>query len=219
MSGGPLHHQARLFGLLLGRLDRGVERLAVAAAHASAFRQTDLGVDVVPMLVDQVFDAGSGGGFLAGLRDKDHVAIERDMETLQHHHRHEVGQQIALVVQRAAAVDIAALAGGAEGREDPFGSIDPDRVAVAHDQQRPLGSVAFQPGNQVGAGRVLGDKHRGDAFRVQNLLDVLGDFGFIAGRVGAVDAHQSLEVAHGLFVDLRPVGSLGKSGQGGPKRE
>ena len=155
---------------------------------------------------------GAGGGFLAGFRDEDHVAVERHMRPLQQQHGHHGRHEVALVVQRAAAVDVAALARGAERRKGPLGGVHADRVAVAHDQQRPLGTVALQPGDQIGAGRILGrDDHR-NAFGFEDLLDVLDDLGLVARRIGGVDADQRLEMAHGLVVDFGPIGCLSSCG-------
>ena len=60
--------------------------------------------------VYQVFDAGSGGRFLAGFGREDHVAIQSDVAALQQQHRHHAGGHLPLVVERAASVDVAAIA-------------------------------------------------------------------------------------------------------------
>ena len=61
---------------------------------------------------------------------------------------------------------------------------------------------------RVGARRVLGYHHHLDAVGLQRFLDVLGYARFVAGRIGAIDLNQRLEMAHGFVVDFRPIGCL-----------
>ena len=87
---------------------------------------------------------------------------------------------------------------------------------MPHDQQRPLGPVAFQPRDQIGARRVFRDQLDLDAFGVEYLLYVLGNLGFVARRIGAVDPHQRLEMAHGFVVHFGPIGRL-SAGRSAPQ--
>jgi len=50
-----------------------------------------------------------GGALLARLGQEDHVAVERGAGALQHQHQHQAGDEVVLVVDRAAAVDVAAV--------------------------------------------------------------------------------------------------------------
>ena len=59
-----------------------------------------------------------------------------------------------LIVIRAAAVNDAVLADGAEGVGGPLLLLHADDVGVAHDQEGPLGAGAFDARHQVGARRV-----------------------------------------------------------------
>ena len=57
--------------------------------------------------------------------------------------------EVVLVVDGAAAVDVAAVARGAERRVLPLRRVDVHDVACAHEQQRPLAAVAFEPRDDV----------------------------------------------------------------------
>ena len=81
---------------------------------AAALGEAVLRVDRVEVLVDHELRADFGRAFLARLGQEDHVAIERGVRALQHQHQHQAGDQVVLVVDRAAAVDVAAGDVGAE---------------------------------------------------------------------------------------------------------
>src|SRR5258708_1448937 len=102
---------------------------------------------------------------------------------------------------------------GAEGWKDPFRRVYFYRVAVTHDEQRSFRTVALQPGNDVGASRVLRGQGDRNALSLQHFLQIIGNASFIPGRICAVDLYQSLEMAQGFAVDFCPVGSLGGSGE------
>ena len=53
--------------------------------------------------------------FLARFGEEDDVAVERHIQPLEHQHRHQRGGDVVLVVDGAAAVDVAAIARRAEG--------------------------------------------------------------------------------------------------------
>ena len=82
---------------------------------------------------------------------------------------------------------------------------------MAHDQQRAFRSVALQSGDNIRARRIFRDDYIGDAFVVEDLLQIIDDPRLVAGRVGGIDAHKCLEVAHRFVVDFGPVGSLRRS--------
>ena len=62
----------------------------------------------------------------------------------------------------------------------PLRFVDGDGVAVAHDQQRPLPAVAFQPRDQVGPLRIGADDRRRNPFLLEHALDVSGDDDLVA---------------------------------------
>ncbi len=97
----------------------------------------------------------------------------------------------ALVVRGAAAVDVAVLDRPAERIERPFLALDADDVGVAHEQERALLPVAFQPGDEVraSAGLPLEDLRRDPLF-VENLLDERVGLRLVARRIARVDLHE-----------------------------
>ena len=198
-------HQLDAARDLLQRLHRRVLHLAADADDAAAFGNAVLGVDQRELLLHQVADADAGAAFLAGFRDEDHVARERHVQPLQQQHRHQRRGEVVLVIDRAAAVDVAAVAGRAQRRELPLRVVGRHHVAVAHDEQRPLAAVALQPGDEVGPFRIGADDLRRDAFLLEHLLEVLDQHGFVAGRIAGVDAQHRLVVLHRLVLQFRPV--------------
>ena len=81
--------------------------------------------------------------------EEDDVAVERDVLPLEHQHHHQPGDEVVLVVHRAAAVDVAAVASRAERRMRPLLRVDVDDVGVAHDEERPLPATALEAGDDV----------------------------------------------------------------------
>ena len=74
------------------------------------------------MIADQIPDAEARRAFLACLGHEDHVAVELRAGTLKQDGGHHGGEQIALVVDDAAAVYITADARAAKRRNGPLGS-------------------------------------------------------------------------------------------------
>ena len=90
------------------------------ARDAAALGEAVLGIHSAKWSRDDEVDADAGAALLAGLREKDDVAIERHVLPLQQQHRHQRRRQIVLVVHGASAVDVAAVACRAERRERPL---------------------------------------------------------------------------------------------------
>jgi hypothetical protein len=104
-----------------------------------------------------------------------HVAIESDLRPLQQEHSHQPGRHVVLVVDGAAAVDIAVFAGGAEGWVLPLRRVDGDDVAVTHDEERPLAPVTLQPRHHVRARGIFGEDLRVDPRAAEHVLQIVGD--------------------------------------------
>ena len=83
--------------------------LAARPHHPAALGQAELGVDGVEVVVDHELRADVGRAFLARLGQQDDVAVERGVGALQLQDQHQPGDEVVLVVDRAAAVDIAAV--------------------------------------------------------------------------------------------------------------
>ena len=193
---------------LLERRDPGVLHAAADARDAAALGVAVLRLDLGIVLVDHELNADPRAAFLSRFRQEDHVAIERDVQPLQLEHHHQRRGQVVLVVDRAAAIDPAAVARGAERRELPFRRIDVDDVAVADDEERPLAAVALQSSDHVGPVRLEREELRRNAFLVEHLLDVLRGGQLLARRIAGVEPQQRLVVAHRLFFERRPVRRL-----------
>ena len=201
-----MRHQFDAAWNFLQRLDGGVLGDAADADGAAALGQAILGLDLRVVLADHVLDAEVGVALFARLGQKDDVAVERHVEPLQQQHRHQPAGEVVLVVDRAARVDPAAVARGAERRELPLRLVDGDDVAVPHDQQRLLLAVALQPRDDVGALRVEREDLRRDAGLVEHAFEILGDDVLVAGRVARVEAQHRLELLHHLRLERLPVG-------------
>ena len=189
---------------LLSRLDLHVLELTLLADAVAALGQAVFGVDFGPVLRDHEADADPRVPFFARFGEKDHVAVERDVEPLQRQHRHDSRGQVVLVVDRSTSVDVAAGALGAEWSVLPFRRVDSDGVEVTHDEQRTLSSVALEPRDHVRPIGIGCENLRGNAVVVEDFLDVLGRGALLRG---GVEAHQRLIVTKRFFFDLRPVGS------------
>ena len=206
-------------GNLLERLDRCELDLTARPRHAPAFGEAVLGVDLREMLAGHELDADARRTLLAGLGEKDDVAIERHVLPLEHEHHHEAGDEIVLVVHRPTAVDIPAVARGAEGRMGPLLRIDVDDIGVPHDEERTLLATALEAGDHVGTARLEGQDLGGDAVRLEHLLQILGRRLLVAGRIGRVHAHERLKMPERFFVELRGVGWRWRLSGGGGDRE
>ena len=135
-----------------------------------------------------------GGAFFTRLRQEDDVAVERDVAALQLQHHHQRGGEVVLVVHRAAPVDVAAVAVGAERAVLPLLRVHVDGVEVADDEQRPLPARSLEPRHDVRAVGVGGQQLHRNALGLEHLLHVVGRRLLHAGRVARVDPDQRLEV-------------------------
>ena len=134
---------------LLRRLHRGEPDLSAFARHATAFGEAILGLDIGEVLLDHEVDADARRSLFPRFREEDHVAIKRDVEPLEQQHDHQRRRQVVLVVDRAAPVDVAAVAGGAERPMRPLRRIDVDDIGVAHEEQRALRAVPLEASHEV----------------------------------------------------------------------
>ncbi len=205
VAGDAVRHQLDAARNLLERLDRRVLGDAADPDRAAALGEAVLGLDLRIVLAHHELHAEVRAALFAGLRQEDDVAIERHVEPLQQQHRHQPAGEVVLVVDRAAGVDPAAVAGRAERRKLPLRLVDGDHVAVSHDQQRLLLAVALQPRDHVGALGVEREDLRRDAGLVEHAFEVLGDDVLVAGRVARVEAQHRLELLHHLRLERLPV--------------
>ena len=194
MAGRTGHDELHRARLLLGRADVGLLHLAARPHHPAAFGQAELGVDRVEVAVDHELRAHVGGAFFTGLGQQDHVAVERRVRALQLQDQHQAGDQVVLVIDCAAAVHVAAVDGGAEGREGPLLGVDGDHVGVAEHQDRLLLAVPFHAHDQVRPRGVFREHLIRNAFGVEHLLQVLHRPDLVARRAAGVALQQRLEM-------------------------
>jgi hypothetical protein len=202
-------HAARRHGdrarNLLDGLDRRKFDNPARTSHAAAFGKAEFRIDRVEVLVGDELDAKTGAAFFAGLEQQDHIAIERHIQAFERQHHHQGRDDVVLVVNCSASVDVAAILGAAEWRMGPLLRIDVDGIGVRHQQQGLLLAAAFQPSDEVRTMRFLGKHLDRNAFGFEHLLQVIGDRFLVAGRIGGVHLDDRLEVLQGLGLHRRPV--------------
>jgi hypothetical protein len=84
---------------------------------------------------------------------------------------------------------------------------------VRHDQQRLPAAAPLQARDQVGAVRLELERLGRDAFLLELFLHVGRHAGFVARRVGGIDAEHGLVVAHHLVFKGRGLGTDRSRGQ------
>src|SRR5215471_17556627 len=108
MSGSALGGHANPHRSLLGDRDRVVTMMPWRLLYSSALVEQVSGVRVHPLfVVDEPFGAVASALLLIGGGDEDDVAIEQDARALDREHRHHLDHARTLVVDRAAAPDVA----------------------------------------------------------------------------------------------------------------
>ena len=163
----PLRDELDAARNLLGRLTRSRNCASPPIARdAAAFGEAVLGVDLVEVLRDHELDAEVAS--CPSSPDSARKMTSRSSGTFSRFSSSIVisaGGEVVLVVDRAAAVDVAAVARRAERRELPLRRVDGDVVGVPHDEQRPLLAVALQPRDDVRAVGIEGEELRTECLR------------------------------------------------------
>ena len=93
----------------------------------------------------------------------------------------------------------------ANGSDRPFVALDADHVGVAHDDDGPLGAVALDARDEIGAIWIEREDLVGNARAVENRLEIIHGLGFVARGIAGVDADQRREVIHGFRFELGPI--------------
>src|SRR5688500_53350 len=101
MSGRAPSYQTSAVGHLLAGLNAGITDLAATTVNAAAFSKTDLRLNLVPMLIHEILDPDARRSLFTRLGHKDHVPVERYVQTLEHQHDHERGCQVVLIIYGA----------------------------------------------------------------------------------------------------------------------
>jgi hypothetical protein len=215
--GSTRHHVVRH---LLGRLDVDGADLPVHHPDAPALVQRELGVaDERAVVLDHPVDAHGGPALLARRPEEDDVAVQAVALGGQLNEGRQRGGEHPLVVDGAAAVQVAFAEGGLEGVRLPLAGVGAHHVHVAHHQHRLLPRVpGAEARDEVGARAVGGNAqhvrfHAGDA--AEHRIEVQRRRQLVAGRVLRVDADEVLQVRQRGGLRLRAAEPRGGGGAHG----
>ena len=129
-------------------LDHG--HASVFKLRRSAFRDCELGVDLIEMLVDHEIDAHTCGiGFLSRFRQKDQIAVQRRARALHQNEAHQHRDEFVFIVDCSPAPDVPVLHHGAERIDRPLLFLYGDDVRMRKDQQRPFAAVSLEACDQI----------------------------------------------------------------------
>ena len=205
MARRPVGNQPNPHGKLLGRRDRDVLYLTITGHRASTLRQTVLGLDLTPMVLDHVVDTESRRPLFPCLGQEDDVPVELDVGAFQQQHEHQRRRDVVLVVEGPPAVDVPISDNGCERIDGPVLALHAHDIGMRHDQNRLLATVATKPRDQVRAGRVEGEELGVYTLLLEDSLKVSRGFGLISGRIAGIDAQQRREVLHRFGLDGLPI--------------
>ncbi len=197
---------------LLGRPDAVELNSPVSVgARQTALVQQKFGVfHEVGLVIDDPGGADAGANLLVGRRQKDDVALQRNMRALQDEHRHELRDRLTLHIERAASPHSAVLDQTAEWIHGPVLARCKHHVHVVQQNQRARASVARQARVQIGLPRSRLENSRLDPIPPEHRGEPARGGDLVAGWVGGVDA-QVLRQERGRFLAERlPVGIAGR---------
>jgi hypothetical protein len=154
--------------------------------------------------------------FLVAHRQKNDVALERHLLSLDHDHGHKLRQAFVLHVLRSAAVHGAFDNFSAERRNFPMRWVAGDHIHVVQKNEGTLSSACGmrQTGPQIGATRRILEDLVLDAFLVENLFEKRRGSQLIAGRVSSIQAQVLLHPLDGkIGILLHPRRRNGIGGE------
>ena len=215
MASDAVGDEADAVGDFLRGLDAGVLDFAAGAHHPTALGEAELGVDLGQVLAHHELDAELHVPFFTGLGEEDDVAVEGDLAALEQQHRHERGRDVVFIIDGAAAVDVAALAGRGERAVFPLLRIDVHGIGVRHDEQWAFRAVAPEAGDEVWALRIEGEDLGFDALGFENAFEIFDGGDLVTGRITGVHAHERLKVSHRFLVNSGEVDGWGGLRGGG----
>ena len=170
-----------------------VLHFAILDDHVAAFVDRKACGEFVPVLGDQRLDAGLAAMLFVRRGEKNHVAVQMRVRSLQRNEHGKIRRQHSLVVHSAAAVDVAILLEASERVAKGSRPPRPNRRVMILAQKRPRGighGCASQARHHAAApGRRL-QKLGVYALLFQNSGHVLRSHPFVPRRVGRIDANQ-----------------------------
>ena len=178
-----------------------------AQVVASGFGQHDRGLYLFGVIVQQPAGAVVPlAGLLVRGRGEHHRAPERHPLPFEQQHHHQLDGHHVLHVEGSAPPDAAVVEIAAERVARPLVRLGGDHVGVAEQKQGRFRAPGVEAGRDVSPARRRFRDQRLEPLPPQDAGDVPGRLGFVAGRIGGVDAQQVLQVTgdfvcHGIPVD------------------
>ena len=140
-------------------------------------------------MLDQPLDSRRPG-FFVGLREQNQVAAQLDVTALDLDHHRQLRGEKRFCIQSAAPIQILIADLALEWIHGPLLALGRDHVAMGHQQQRLILPVSLEPRDQVQALGIVAQQLGGDAAHIGDLLQISGDFGFVARWIGCIEANE-----------------------------
>src|SRR3990172_331635 len=112
---------------------------------------------------------------------------------------------------RAAAIDVAGIAGGAERRKRPFLRVDVHGVGMGHDQERTLLSASRQTGDEIRPMGLEGEHLDRYSLFLEDLFEVIRGRLLAPRGIRGVESQERLKVLHRLGLEPGPVRGLSQA--------
>ena len=117
----------------------------------AAFVDHIFAVDLVPVILDHVLDSIFWRPFFACFSQKNNVAIELNLFAMESKKHGDVRCQHALVVARAATIDVSVFDDSCEGIHGPLVAFNSHHIEVSHQHQGTCLAGSFEPGHEIAA--------------------------------------------------------------------
>ncbi len=178
-----------------------------------ALVQREVRLDVGAVLEQPAHADVGRAVLLVGDGEQPQVTTRPEARSGQPGHRDHAGRQLVLHVHGAAAVEVAVVDDGVEGRVGPVPRVGRHHVQVPDEGQRGSTAGPRDARDQVGPVGVAGDQLAGDPGRFQVVPQHHCGCRLAAGRVCRVDPDQGLAQAQDLGPQLT-VDVMGGRGHG-----
>ncbi len=149
--------------------------------------------------------ADPGADFLVRRREEDHVTLERHPGPPQRQERQQLGDPLALHVERAASPHVAVPHRAAKGIDLPELRARQDDVHVMEQDERPPAAVSGEPGVQVRLAGFGLEQLRLDPVAGEHGLEPFGRLELVARRIRGVDRDVLRQQRGGLATDGAPL--------------
>lgn len=209
-------HSMRNF---LRALDGEVEWLSLHDACASALVDRKLGADEVRVIGEQPREAPAPSPLLVRRREEDDVPLQRDLAgaggARQQKDSHQIRREHPLVVDRAAAVQVAILDDATERLDRPVLTLDGDDIHVREKQHGSFGGGAPESPHEDRARGGGLEELRLDSLLREHRLEIPRQRELVARRIHGIELDEALEMTDGLRVRGGPVDGVESTGHAG----